>query len=228
MLLVLANNALFVSAPVFLVLVAAGLIYRRQRGKKKRYRAAQQATPSLSEANTILASKAETDVLMQPAKKPRTTHKNKAYQVITIYLLADPNDAYGGYHLLQTLLSANLHFGAMSIFHYYLDTPSYTKREKPCLFSVASVVSPGTFDVDNMGQFSSPGLVLFMELDKPLGRLKPAFDALLNTAYTLMDDLGGRLYDESRAPLTHEKLQQWHDTIARLETGQLTGDLFAE
>jgi len=180
------------------------------------------SSPEKAEAQTP-----QTDVLMTSVKKTdKSEARHKIHKIITLYLFAETNKPYAGYSLLQTLLSADLEFGTMNIFHHYLETPDNTNADVEPLYSLASVISPGTFDLNTMGEFSSPGLVLFMKLDKLSTHLRIGFNRLLNTAYALQDDLGGTLCDENHQQLTKDKVQQWLNTIETLETGQLTGDLF--
>ena len=161
--------------------------------------------------------------------KPATiAHKNKTNEILTLYLLANVGKAYGGYELLQTLLATDLQFGKMRIFHHYASASGEkTTDEKDVLFSVASLLAPGVFDLNRMGEFFTPGLVLFIELDE-LEDMITAFDSLLDTAYRLREDLGGELCDEEYAPLTSQKIENWREHLDNLQIGRFTGDLFAE
>ena len=86
--------------------------------------------------------------------------------IILLRLMADVERPYRGYELLQALLSAGLRYdGRQKIFHRYAQ-PNGRGR---CLFSLASVQSPGVFDMDTMGGYSCPGLVVFFPVSPIYG-----------------------------------------------------------
>src|SRR3989338_6250995 len=117
--------------------------------------------------------------------------------IIILHVLATQGLEYAGYELLQALLSNNLRFGKMNIFHRY----EKTDNTGDILFSVASVKEPGTFEMSKMGGFSTPGLVLFLRLGIIRDPMH-AFEVMLFTAAQLLEDLGGELLDDRLQPLT--------------------------
>lgn len=142
--------------------------------------------------------------LDEPVVTVDTKAKTQAQPVnddlIIFYLMSPRGKPFLGYELLQALYAVGLRFGDMNIFH------CYTHSENPdILFSVASAVEPGTFDMANIGAFSCPGLSLFM-MSKRLKHPQEVFEKMIETAYQLAEDLQGVLYDDERKPLTEEKL----------------------
>lgn len=125
-------------------------------------------------------------------------------EIISISLLANPNQIFGGYDLLQTLLTNNFRFGKYNIFHYYeLDTIQ---------FSLASAMKPGTFDIDNMNSYSTSGVSFFMELnDDP--HCETNFEKMLQIANMIAKDLGGYLVNKEREALTDSKVHEYRKTI---------------
>ena len=121
--------------------------------------------------------------------------------LIILQLLATEERPYRGYELVQTLSSAGFQYGAMNIFHYHADQDGNKER----LFSLASSIEPGTFDLDHIGEIHSPGLCLFMSL-KPQENALNTFELMLETAQLLIQDLGGTLCDQQREPLTPSAL----------------------
>jgi len=80
------------------------------------------------------------------------------------------------------------------------------------LFSIASLVEPGTFPIKDMENFQCPGIVLFFQppqVDDPLS----VFDDLVATCHELSVRLGGEEWDEKRQPLSHEKIQQMRNRL---------------
>ena len=60
----------------------------------------------------------------------------------------------------------------------------------PVLFSVANIEQPGTFDYYNMAEFSTMGVVLFMQLPSP-GNNLANLRMMIRAAKTIAEDLGG-------------------------------------
>lgn len=129
-------------------------------------------------------------------------------EFIVFYLLASQSSPFVGYELLQALLAADLRYGEMNIFHRYVNEYN---TERP-IFSVASAVEPGTFDLANIGAFSSPGLSLFLPLNHQPD-IKFAFETMIETAEQLADDLAGELFDDQRKPLTTAKIKLYREKI---------------
>jgi cell division protein ZipA len=128
--------------------------------------------------------------------------------LIILQLLATEERPYQGYELVQTLSSAGFHYGAMNIFHFYADPDE--KKER--LFSLASAVEPGTFDLDHIGEIHAPGLCLFMSLNTTHNALD-TFEIMLETAQLLIQDLGGTLCDQQREPLTVNALTDYRSQL---------------
>ena len=59
------------------------------------------------------------------------------------------------------------------------------------------MVKPGVFNLDDMEQFTTEGVVLFMTLPCHGDPLRN-FSIMLNSAHQLADDLGGQLLDGGR------------------------------
>lgn len=142
------------------------------------------------------------------APKAPTKKASKLNELIVLYVLANPEEPFVGYELLQTLLAAGLRYGEMSIFHYYQQTPN---GQGEALFSVASAVEPGVFDLANVGAIVCPGLTLFMSSQTESS--VNAFETMLDTAYQLADDLNGVLCDAQRIPLTETKITEYRNKI---------------
>jgi FtsZ-interacting cell division protein ZipA len=109
--------------------------------------------------------------------------------LIMLRLMANNERPYRGYELLQALLSAGLRYdGRQKIFHRYA-LPNGRGR---CLFSLASVQSPGVFDMDTMGGYSCPGLVVFFQSAQSTAPSED-YKLMVDAAKQLIEDLGGSL-----------------------------------
>jgi hypothetical protein len=88
------------------------------------------------------------------APEPVTPHpvdeEGGAPFLIQVSVVAGPGRTFSGQELKQALLDADLLYGDMGIFHRY--DHDLTRS----LFSVASLVEPGTFPIDDIGALSLP------------------------------------------------------------------------
>ncbi|HEY2567385.1 MAG TPA: cell division protein ZipA C-terminal FtsZ-binding domain-containing protein [Candidatus Aquirickettsiella sp.] len=135
-----------------------------------------------------------------------TSTQHEIDNYIILQLMAPTQRPYRGYELIQTLTSAGFHYGKMNIFHFYADPLNKTEL----LFSLASAIEPGTFDLDNTGEIVCPGLCLFMSIRKVKSALT-AFDVMWDTAQILAQDLGGTLCDRQLLPI--DDLTYYHSQL---------------
>lgn len=148
---------------------------------------------------------AEEPESIAPLRVPEK-RKSNPQEFVVIFLIAPPRRPFAGYELLQALQAAGLEFGDMNIFHRYSD------NEDAVLFSVASAVEPGIFDLTNIGGFFCPGLSLFMPIQTNID-MRDAFELMLETAEQLAEDLEANICDADQAPLTPEKLTEYREKI---------------
>lgn len=123
--------------------------------------------------------------------------------IITFTLLAESDHPFAGYELLQAILSTGFRHGDMQIFHRHQQSNGHGK----VLFSLAAVEKPGTFDMNNMGSFSTPGLVFILQPNQINLRLD-AFTKMVQSAMQLQTDLGGKLLDDRRQVVSNERIQE--------------------
>jgi cell division protein ZipA len=91
--------------------------------------------------------------------------------------------------------SVHLRLGEMSIYHHH------DGASGKVLFSVASMVEPGSFPVEEMDTFSTPGLTLFTQLPGARDGLE-IYETMLKTGRQLAGLLRAELQDEHRNKLT--------------------------
>lgn len=124
--------------------------------------------------------------------------------VIILHVMAEAGgESYRGPELLAALENLGLVFGDMRIFHHY--GIGDMKTDRP-LFHLANMLEPGYFEPDNMDDFSTRGVSLFMQIPCPLDA-EVVFELMLNTAGQLADTLGGRVMNQDRRPLTGDDIE---------------------
>ncbi len=129
-------------------------------------------------------------------------------RIVAIRLITPPDRLIDGLELRLAFDEEGLEFGRYSIFHRLLES-------KP-VFSVASLVEPGTFDPDNLGEIQVPGISFFAIFPGPLSAPE-AFDDLLSTARRLADRWDGVLQDEHGVSLTGPRVLGLRDELVRFE-----------
>lgn len=163
--------------------------------------------------DVVQAAKVEiAEPIDPPAPLPR---------VVALFVMSPAHSPYNGYELLQTLLAVGLRYGQMNIFHRHEKQNGLGEIQ----FSLASAAKPGTFDLQSMGGFSTPGLSLFVEL-KAVTDPMQAYELMLETAMQLAEELGGVVTDERHERLTKEQVQRHKTEIRRFEQSQKMSDLF--
>ncbi|WP_345334814.1 cell division protein ZipA [Ferrimonas pelagia] len=118
-----------------------------------------------------------------------------------------------GEELLPSLTTMGFKFGEMDIFHRH----QHTAGTGPVLFSLASMVKPGTFDLDRMEQFRTEGLALFMTLPTHTDA-RVGFSIMLGSAQGLADLHDAEILDEQRAPWTDAAEANYLARIKAAET----------
>ena len=132
--------------------------------------------------------------------------------VFILYVVAQAEEGFAGTDVLETLLACDLRFGDMDFFHRH----ERASGRGPIEFSVANMMKPGVFDIDNMEPLQTRGLMFFVTLPGPADMLK-AFDYMYETAKVVAKSLGGDIQDETRSMITRQSLEHMRQQIRELE-----------
>ncbi len=185
------------------------------------------AADDIDDADAILGIKPKAKA---PAAERRAAAEPKAAPqpvappnngLIMFYLTAPKGQSYLGYELLQSLLSCGLRYGEMNIFHRH----EQRTGRGAILFSLAAATQAGTFDLSTMGGFTTRGLVMYMKVDK-LKDPQRAFELMVETAFQLVEELGGAVLDANQQRLTKESITQLNQDIRAYAAAHRTPDLF--
>jgi cell division protein ZipA len=134
-------------------------------------------------------------------------------EVIVINVMSRNDQGMDGALLLETILSGGMRFGMMNIFHYFGEEEAGS--DKP-LYSMANILKPGTFDLNSMDSFKTPGVSFFLTL--PLASsdasAMDAFDSMLSVAKAVASSLDGELKDENRSVMTGQTIEHCRQRIS--------------
>jgi cell division protein ZipA len=133
-------------------------------------------------------------------------------EVFMVNVISRNSAGFKGEDILHILLACDLRFGDMNFFHRH----EQEAGRGPIQFSVANMVHPGVFDIDNMGDFTTPGLVFFLSLPGAQDMMQ-AFDYMLETAQAVSRNLDGDVLDETRSVITRQTLEHCRQKIRDLE-----------
>ena len=113
-----------------------------------------------------------------------------------------------GSKLLPSVLSLGFKYSDEGFFNRHVE-PS---GNGPVLFRLVNMFNPGTFDIDNMEQFSTAGVSLFMTLPCE-GDSLAAFNMLHSAAKKLSDEFGASVLDHQRQPLSVEAVRGYVEKV---------------
>ena len=136
-------------------------------------------------------------------------------ELLVINLFAPDNGSYRGESLLAAMRAQGLKFGEMNIFH------RYDPLTRDLRFSVANVVEPGYFDLAEISDMVSPGLVFFMQLPGP-DRPVEAVEDMLAITRAIADELGALLHDENMNVLTPQTMEHYRERVADFSRRRLS------
>ena len=189
-------------------------VSRRRTVKPPSGSDATDSTPDAAAAGTVdwldeLEPEEELDPdLPEHGRLPRGANTH----VFILYVVAQAEEGFSGTDILETLLACDLRFGDMDFFHRH----ERASGRGPIEFSVANMMKPGVFDIDNMEPLQTRGLMFFVTLPGPADMLK-AFDYMYETVKVVAKQLGGDIQDETRSVITRQSLEHMRQQIRELE-----------
>ncbi len=177
------------------------------------------ATPTVAderEAATVPESRVEVaaaesapadkfDELDKPAEPHASNEQPTAIPavpaVIALHIVAKEGEFIGA-ELVKAANLAAMRYGEMDIFHFLGATSGAVT------FRMANMLEPGTFDLENLNGFTTPGVLLFMESGQQ-DELATSLESMIKVARSICDQLDGQLCDEQRRPMEIKQLTTW-------------------
>jgi cell division protein ZipA len=130
--------------------------------------------------------------------------------VLALTVMAKNKNQFSGSDIKNAVEAEGVKHGNMDIFHFLMEG-----KTDP-IFSIASVVEPGSFDMEKIDEYETPGLSLFCQFPNSMEDSE-VFNVMLTKAQAISENLGGQLCDDKRNLLTEQSTAHYRDQIAAFE-----------
>ncbi len=196
---------------LFGLLVIAGvyLYSRRKKNTDDDAVVPGRVEPSLDGAKdeSVETDESDVDVESPPLVGPQ--------KIVTVRIVAREKKSFPGDDLVLSMRGIGLRHGKFGIFHRYDGND-----ESRTVFSAASLVEPGSFDLQNIQGQKIPGISLFLVLPGPVDSVE-GFDMMLAAARALTQSLDGELLDESGSSLSIQRERYLREEIIQFQHSNL-------
>ncbi|NIP90208.1 MAG: cell division protein ZipA [Gammaproteobacteria bacterium] len=157
-------------------------------------------------------ARADTPVAEVPDEQEASAAPESVPQkIVTLRLVARDGGAFRGDELVLSLRGIGMRHGKFGIFHRYDGS-----NEDETIFSAASLVEPGSFDLTNIKEQELPGISLFLILPGPIEGAE-AFDMMMSAARAVAQALDGELLDESGSTLSIQRERYMREEVIQFE-----------
>jgi cell division protein ZipA len=194
---------------LFGLLVVAGVYLYSRRDKAKAEDEGDIATTRVEP--TLKAGDAEPVVEEVDESVEQPTDEGAPQKIVTLRLIGHNKKSFQGDELILSMRGIGLRHGKFGIFHRYDGND-----ESRTIFSAASLVEPGSFDLANIKDQQIPGISLFLVLPGPVESAE-GFDLMMAAARALAQSLDGELLDESGSTLSIQRERYLREEIIQFQ-----------
>ncbi len=203
---------------LFGLLVVAGVYFYSRREKSKPEEpievSSDRVEPTLDGSEPELVEDASEDPV-EPSSvdvdSPEPPAQDGPQKIVTLRLVGRNKNPFQGDELILSMRGIGLRHGKFGIFHRY-DGNDETRT----IFSAASLVEPGSFDLANIKDQQIPGISLFLVLPGPVESVE-GFDLMMAAARALSQSLDGELLDESGSTLSIQRERYLREEIIQFQ-----------
>ncbi|MGK0546772.1 cell division protein ZipA [Halomonas cupida] len=138
---------------------------------------------------------------------------SNAEEIIVISVMSRDENGFPGTTLLELMMACGLRYSReMGIFHRFETEDAGSALQ----FSMVNVLKPGTFPIEAMDDFTTPGITLLMPLPSAKDS-SAAFEAMVETAMVIVRHMGGELKDENRSVMTAQTVEFARQRVQEFE-----------
>ncbi len=204
----------------FGLLVIAG-VYIYSRREKQQVAddegevSAERREPLLVEDDLPDLENGDREALSAPAPDDGTSapvaNEDVPQKIVTLRIVGHNKRPFPGDELILSMRGIGLRHGKFGIFHRFDGND-----ESRTIFSAASLVEPGSFDLANIKEQQIPGISLFLVLPGPVDGVE-AFDLMMAAARALAQTMDGELLDESGSSLSIQRERYLREEIIQFQ-----------
>jgi len=151
-----------------------------------------------------LSPKRRARVAASESKEAKGNKNSGDSKIVTLHVAMPEGQLINGGQLLAQFEQRGYHYGDMNIFH--------SMHDGRTVFSIAKMVMPGTFDINDLDSFQTPGVSLILQLPGPVPA-DVAFEVLLSEAHDIADAVGANVLDSDRSTLSKQTVQHMREGI---------------
>lgn len=140
----------------------------------------------------------------EPVDMEDDSAETNASKIITLHVVAPTGRQFDGAQLLDIFEQRGYHYGEMNIFH--------SMHHGKTVFSIAKMVEPGYFDIDDIDSFATPGISLILQLPGPVPA-DVAFEVLVSEAFDMSNELGSTVLGADHSTLSKQTVQHMREGI---------------
>ncbi|HNP35334.1 MAG TPA: cell division protein ZipA C-terminal FtsZ-binding domain-containing protein [Woeseiaceae bacterium] len=132
-------------------------------------------------------------------------------KIVTLRMIARNGGTFQGDEMILNLRGIGMRHGKFGIFHHFDGD-----NTESAVFSAASLVEPGSFDLANIKDQQIPGISMFAVMPGPVDGVE-AFDMLMAAARTLAQSLDGELLDETGSNLSIQRERYMREEVVQYQ-----------
>jgi cell division protein ZipA len=129
-------------------------------------------------------------------------------KIVSLYVAARAGTVLRGEDIVVAAEKTGMVFGHMSVFHRLLEG----HPERGPVFSMASIIKPGSFDMATIRDLETPAIAFFLTLPAPVPALD-AWEKMLPTVQRMAELLDGIVLDDSRNALGRQRIAHIRDEL---------------
>jgi len=151
----------------------------------------------------------------EPEPDESISSSDTRQKIVTVRIVAREKKSFAGDELILSMRGIGLRHGKFGIFHRYDGSD-----ESKTVFSAASLLEPGSFDLQNIQAQEIPGISLFLVIPGPIDCVE-AFDLMMAAARALSQSLEGELLDETGSSLSIQRERYLREEIIQFQHSKL-------
>ena len=129
-------------------------------------------------------------------------------KVVSLFVAAKAGQTLRGEDIVVAAEKTGLVFGHMNVFHRLVEA----HPERGPIFSMASILKPGSFDMHHIREMQTPAIAFFLTLPAPMTALD-AWEKMLPTVQRMAELLDGVVLDDSRNALGRQRIAHIRDDL---------------